>query len=64
MQSVGLIEAPSVLEHVLIDNEQYLPVDVVQSVVPQAQSIEFSTDPSVLAHELIAAVLEHLFNDD
>ena len=40
------------------------PVDVVQSVVPQAQSFEFTTDPSVLVHASIAAVLEHELDDD
>ena len=60
----SIVVQAAIFEHVLIDNEQYRPVDVVQSVVPQAQSFEFTTDPSVLVHASIAALLEHELDDD
>ena len=43
-----------------IDVEQKYPVKVSQSLLPQAQSTEFSADPSVIVH---AANLEHLPTD-
>ena len=48
-----------ILEHVLIDKEQYRPVVASQSLDPHTQSLEFSALPSAIVH---AASLEHLLD--